>query len=176
MLVIKVTNATTGQSFDINTEYITGVIRSTESTMTVYLGKVSHVVYNSDDLLPYLKTSVQMSLFGYDKEDIGEKNKIRGMTKALNHANLKNSGTWGERAYEVSLMYLKGKPKGFSFMFEDIRNWAERASLIESPPSNRAWGSIPIRLAKENIITKVGLGIVKNPNANKCYANMWAKV
>lgn len=175
MTQINLKNASTGQSFNINSESITGVIRSTESTMTVYLGKVNHVVYNNDDLLPYLKASVQLDIFGL-KEDLGQKNKIRGMTKALNHANLKNSGDWGERAYNVALMYIKDKPIGFHFMFEDVRNWAEVSKLIETPPSKRAWGSIPIRLAKNKFIIKSGLGIVKNPNANKCYANMWKKI
>lgn len=171
---IKLKNASTGQFFDINKESITGVIRSTESTMTVYLGNVSHVVYNNDVLLPYLKPMIQLDIFGFE-EDLGRKNKIKGMTKALNHANLKNAGTWGEKAYELALIYIKDKPKGFSFMFEDVRNWAAGTGLINDPPSNRAWGSIPVRLSKNGIITKSGLGIVKNPNANMCYANMWTK-
>ncbi|MFZ1704404.1 MAG: hypothetical protein WAT79_08650 [Saprospiraceae bacterium] len=181
MRIIKVFNSSSGEMMDIDIDSITGVIRNNENTLKVFLGNIHHIVNNHADLIPLIKNQVQLNIFGFEPPppkivDKGEENKQKGIRRAVDHANIKNAGTWSDKAYHATLSYISNKKKGFSFMMEDVRVWAETNNIVPEPPSKRAWGGTPLRLVREGLIYKSGFGTVKNENANKCYASVWAKL
>lgn len=176
-MIIQVTNLSSGAPMDLDLQSITGVIRNNENSLKVYVGGIYHIVNLHTDLLPLIKPHIQLSIFGFEHLiDQGEINKQRGIRRAIDHANIKNAGTWADQAYIATKNFISNKSKGFSFMMEDVRVWTETYDIVPLPPSNRAWGGIPLRLVRENLIYKSGFGIVKNEKANKCYASVWTKL
>lgn len=93
-----------------------------------------------------------------------------GIEQAEKSANT-NSVDWVERAYRLFVKWLEAKPSGFLFMMEDARGDLP----IEPPPSNRAYGGVMLRAAKNNLVVKVGLCQVKNVKAHRCFATQWMK-
>lgn len=181
MKTISVTNSNSGEKMDIDMDSITGVIRNNDSTLKVYLGKIYHIVNNHTDLIPLIKNQVQLNIFGFEivpdkPTNNGEENKQKGIRRAVDHANIKNAGKWSDKAYHATKSYISNKKKGFSFMMEDVRVWAETNNIVPPPPSKRAWGGTPLRLVKDGLIYKSGFGTVKNENANRCYASVWTKL
>lgn len=175
---IHVSNHNTGETISLDTDHITGVIKHDNSTLKVFLNNMNYIVHNHPVLMPMIKQKVQLEIFGFDEPriDRGEVNKQKGIKKAVDHANIKSAGRWADMAYLATKSYIETKRTGFSFMMEDVRMWAEENQILPDPPSKRAWGGIPLRLVKERLIYKSGFGIVKNENANKCYASVWTKL
>lgn len=177
-MIISVRNISTGQSVSIDTEYVLTAEIQTSTTLKVTLkNKMIYVVESHPELLK--KAPVQLNLFGSDLDkdiDRGEEKKLRGIKRAVDHANIKNAGTWSEQAYEACKFFLSTKAPGYIFMIEDIRNWTEMYNVIPPPPSKRAWGGIVQRLVSNKLIEKKGHGTVKNENAHKCFAAVWGKI
>ena len=177
-MTINVKNISSGQVISIDTDYINSVEVQTSTTLKVTLkNKMTYIVEYHEELLK--KAPVQLNLFGSDLDkgiDRGEQKKLRGIKRSVDHANIKNAGTWSDKAYQASKLFLTSKKTGYTFMVEDIRNWTEEHNLIPPPPSKRAWGGMVKSLVKEGLIEKVGHGTVKNENAHKCFAAVWSKI
>lgn len=175
-MTINVKNISSGQVIPIDTDYINSVEVQTSTTLKVTLkNKMKYIVDHHEELLK--KAPVQLDLFNIEPlVDRGEQKKLRGIKRAVDHANIKNAGTWSNKAYQASKLFLSSKKNGFTFMIEDIRTWTEEHNLIPPPPSKRAWGGMVKSLVKEGLIHKVGHGTVKNENAHKCFAAVWCKI
>lgn len=170
---IVVKNLSSGQLITLQDDYIASVEVESASTLKVKLkNKMTYIVEYHDDLLR--KAPKQLALFD-PVPNRGEKLKIKGIKRAVDHANIKNAGTWADKAYQTVKLYLLPKKPGYSFLIEDVRMWAEEHSLLPEPPNKRAWGGITKKLVKESIMHKVGHANVKNENAHSCFATMWAK-
>lgn len=102
----------------------------------------------------------------------GRANRDAGIKKAVANANKKTSD-WSKMAYNYFVAFLNDRHT--PFMCEDARVYAEQNGLPE-PPSKRAWGMIILKAKKESIITRCGMGTVKNPNANNANASIWTKI
>lgn len=118
----------------------------------------------------------------YQQSDIlsaiadGERMKAEGMQRAIDHADAVSEVTpqWSQRAFNTAVEYVRDHPAGFQFKTEDVRLWADIRNKIEQPPSDRAWGGVILKLAKQKLIYKVGHAVVTNPNAHRCFATLWA--
>lgn len=174
-MTINVKNISSGQSLSIDTDYVLSVEIQTSTTIKVTLkNKMSYIVEYHEELLK--KAPVQLNIFSSDLDiDRGEQKKLKGIKRAVDHANIKNAGTWLEQAYQSAKLFLSSKKVGYTFMMEDIRNWTEEYKLVPPPPDKRAWGGMVSRLVKEGFIGKVGFGTVKNENAHKAVATVWIK-
>lgn len=83
------------------------------------------------------------------------------------------TNTWLEQAYSLFTEWLKQKPTDFSFMMEDFREYS--SNKIETPMSNRIYGSVSKRAKKDGLIKSVGKATVSNPTAHKANAEVWIK-
>jgi hypothetical protein len=101
----------------------------------------------------------------------GKELKKRGMAKAVDSAGK----DWMEQAYAYSLAFLERLDAQERFMGEQLRQTAEAFGLT-APKSNRVWGAIMIRLAKEKKIKNVGFQKVSNPLAHSANASVWMKI
>lgn len=90
-----------------------------------------------------------------------------GIQQAEDSANNANKG-WSDLAYGFLLGYLKTHNE---FMIEEIRNAS--VGLVPEPPSNRAWGAIAVRAARNGIITRKGFKNVTNVKAHRTPATLW---
>lgn len=90
-----------------------------------------------------------------------------GIKQAEDNANRKNKG-WSNLAYAFLLTYIQTHDE---FLIEDIR--ASSIGIIPEPPSNRAWGSIALRAAKDGFITRKGFKSVSNVKAHRTPATLW---
>jgi hypothetical protein len=172
---INATNISSGQPISIDTNFISTVEIQTSTTLKVTMkNKMIYIVEANEELLK--KAPKQLELFDMPKIDLGEQKKIRGIKRAVDHANVKNAGTWSDKAYQASKLFLASKSTGFIFMVEDIRTWTEEHNMIPAPPSKRAWGGMVRSLVSQGLIKKVGHGTVKNENAHKCFAAVWCKI
>ena len=97
-----------------------------------------------------------------------------GINRAVKHADEEVS-RWSNMFYAYCLIWLKNKPAGYEFLMEEIRMDAEKNGF-PIPPSKRASGGAPLKLAKNNKIIKVGYGQTTNPKAHCANATRWAKV
>jgi len=97
----------------------------------------------------------------------GQELRDQGIQKAVDNADSQIEN-WSQRAYEFLVEYCKTN-KGF--MTEDVRNASLK--VLESPPSNRAWGGIMVRARKAGLITPNGFKNVKNKKAHCTPATYW---
>ena len=100
----------------------------------------------------------------------GEIARNNGMQQSIDSANsvIKN---WSDIAYVFLLDYADSHDV---FMIEDLR--IASVGLVPEPPSNRAWGGIAIRAAKNGIIRRRGFQSVKNVKAHATPATLWEVV
>lgn len=120
-----------------------------------------------NQLIP-LSDKVESNSYSFEKEYAASVlARDLGIKQAEDSANSKNKG-WSDLAYGYLLAYTKAHPE---FMIEEIRT--SSAGLIPEPPSNRAWGSIAVRAAKEGIISRKGFQSVKNVKAHRTPATLW---
>lgn len=98
----------------------------------------------------------------------GEQLRDSGMQLAIESAEKKNEN-WAELAYNFLLNYSKRHKE---FMIEDVRNASK--GFVPFPPSNRAWGGIVRKMAKNGLIYRKGYKTVKNPKAHCTPATLWA--
>lgn len=90
-----------------------------------------------------------------------------GIKMSVENAD-KTIKNWSEKAYDFFINYIKDKE---FFMTEDVRVASE--DLLETPPSNRAWGAVTVRAKKEGLIESAGFSAVKNPKAHSTPATLW---
>lgn len=102
----------------------------------------------------------------------GEALKREGMQRAVIHAENENPG-WSERAYKIVMSYVNGFKPGTEFKLEDIRIHAKMKDLIDTPPHERAWGSVIVRAARNGVIRKKGYTQVVNPKAHHANCALW---
>lgn len=91
-----------------------------------------------------------------------------GIKQAEENANRKNKG-WTDLAYGFLLGYAQSHDE---FMIEEIR--AASIGSVPEPPSNRAWGTIAVRAAKDGFITRKGFKSVSNVKAHRTPATLWS--
>jgi hypothetical protein len=106
--------------------------------------------------------------FDFEAEPTGEDLRDKGIQQAMDHAN-ETSEKWSEIAYAFLREYMVGQSV---FMAENVRE-ASR-NVVPDPPSNRAWGGVLVRAAKEGLITRMGFRNVKNTRAHCTPATLWA--
>lgn len=80
---------------------------------------------------------------------------------------------WRENAFQLLKEFLSVNPG--EFLVEDLRAYGAMKDFI-APKSNRVWGSIILRAAKEGLIKNIGYGITKNKKAHRTPAAMWLPV
>lgn len=97
----------------------------------------------------------------------GQDLKEAGMNMALDNADHKNPD-WSQTAYEFLIAYATTHSE---FMTEDVREAAK--GIIDTPPSERAWGCVIVRAAKNNIIQSMGFAKKKRPEAHLTPAIQW---
>ena len=91
----------------------------------------------------------------------------QGIKKAIDSAD-SQTPNWSQTAYEFALKYIKGRKE---FMAEDMR--ASALLVVPNPPSNRAWGSVIVRLSRNNKISRVGYKSTMNRRAHCAVATVW---
>ena len=107
----------------------------------------------------------------------GEQLRDFGMQLAIDHADqVHPSPQWSIQAYNVFVDYVKQLMPLQTFMTEDVRQWAFNNKRIPEPPSNRAWGSISIKVCKSGLIEKAGYASVSNAKAHCTPATLWRKI
>lgn len=115
----------------------------------------------------------QLSLLDAIRE--GEALKLQGMQTAVDHANAV-APNWSGRVWSLFVTWLSSKPTGYRFQTEDFRRYVEQSGRIEKPPSNRAYGFLGGKAAKEKLIVKVGYEPVINPKAHQAPCAVWQKL
>lgn len=93
-----------------------------------------------------------------------------GMYASELKANI-NTPSWSEKAYSFLLKYIENNNE---FMAEDVRNASE--GKVPLPPSNRAWGAIFVKAAKNKMIQRCGFRKTKNPKAHRTPATLWKSI
>jgi hypothetical protein len=171
---VKAINALSGSGIEIDLNTVTRVEVEKPGFLKVHMGSHYYIVENTDELLPLVKVSVQLSIFDAQEYVEAIKERDKGIATVMESAN-QYDPLWSKNAEEVFMMYIK-KIGPVEFMAEDVRNFASENKLIQDPPSNRAWGGVTQRLARRGVIEKIGMRSVKNPKARMSYANVWKKV
>lgn len=90
-----------------------------------------------------------------------------GMERAYINAHAVNPN-WGEIAYDFLVGYIKINPV---FQVEDVRFASQ--GIVPTPKSQRAWGQVILRAAKENLIFQDGFRKVRNVKAHRTPAAVW---
>ena len=82
---------------------------------------------------------------------------------------------WNYNAKKMLLRFLKTPEARGEFMAEDIRGYAKRNGL-DTPPSERAWGSVIVDAMRKKLIKHVAYGKVKNVKAHQANANVYIQL
>lgn len=93
----------------------------------------------------------------------------RGIRQAEASANELHDN-WSDVAYDFLKGYIKINPV---FQAEDVRFASQ--GIVPSPKSQRAWGAVILRAAREGLIWQDGFRKVKNVNAHRTPAALWKK-
>lgn len=101
---------------------------------------------------------------------IGSALRDQGIERAERKANAMHKD-WSETAYDFLKGYIKINPV---FQVEDVRYASQ--GVVPSPKSQRAWGGIIRRAAKEGLIFRAGYKNVKNILAHRTPAAVWKSV
>lgn len=98
-----------------------------------------------------------------------------GAEMAAEHADQKVKG-WSLLCWQLFLLWLRRNVKrGNEFMIEDFRMHVKNYDLLETPPSNRAFGVIP-KKGKDKFFQFVRIAKVKNKTAHGANASVWMKL
>ncbi len=108
-----------------------------------------------------------------DRINLAEANKNVGMALAAEHAEDVHHG-WKEQAYRALIQFLAVNP-GITFQTEVVRAWAERRGLPR-PPSERAFGSVIVKAARNGLIKSIGYGKTSNPKSHRTPASVWRQI
>lgn len=102
----------------------------------------------------------------------GIKLKEAGMLQSITHAD-EVQPEWSNKAFNVFCDYVRHYSAGKQFQSEDVRQWAYNSKKIEPAPSERAWGSVAQKVARQGLIRKIGHASVSNPKAHSAFATLW---
>ena len=97
-------------------------------------------------------------------------NRDAGIKKAVNNA----WEVWALRAYGHLLDYLYRLENYQTFQIEDVRKFAYERGLPK-PPTDRVWGFIGLKAAKNGLITKIGIAPTEGATAHQANAGLWRK-
>jgi len=89
-------------------------------------------------------------------------------TKAENDSN-----GWKEEAWRLLNVYVD-ECGSQPFQAEDFRQWAYEKSLPK-PVNERAFGWLFIKARKDHLLSKYGIGPVKNAKAHAANSTIWIK-
>lgn len=95
--------------------------------------------------------------------DAARSERDAGMMRAAQHAE-ELQPKWGELAYDFLCEFAK---RHSSFISEDVSD-ATKGSDFPQPPTDRAWGSVYRRAAKDGLIRLDGLGRSRRRHASVC--------
>lgn len=93
-----------------------------------------------------------------------------GMASAINHADHVDDD-WSIRAYAVLKHFVACRKS--PFMCEEVRKYALNEIGLPKPPSERAWGYLMIKAAKEGLIKHNGYDKTKSASAHRTPAAVW---
>lgn len=99
------------------------------------------------------------------------KERDKGIAKAAKSAEEVSPG-WNDRLYELFKEFLRGRKE--KFLAEDFR--MSVIDKIDLPRSNRSFGGLFMKAARERLIERVGYAPVKNWKAHRCTASVWRRV
>lgn len=94
----------------------------------------------------------------------------KGIAKASQSAEEVSPG-WNVRLYELFKEFLCGRKT--EFLAEDFR--VSVIGKIDLPRSNRSFGGLFMKAARQGIIRRVGYAPVKNWKAHRCMASVWKR-
>jgi hypothetical protein len=92
-----------------------------------------------------------------------EARRTAGMTRAISKAEKDRAG-WANDALECVRRFCAAHDRGFEFLTEDVREYAEALQLIEAPENARAWGSVMQNAARAGYIKKSGYAPARSSN------------
>ena len=103
----------------------------------------------------------------------GEQLRDIGLEMAISHAE-SNSKGWKNCTYELFKEFLREQRE--PFLMEEFRSFCAMKDDHVPPPSNRAYGHIAVRAAKEGLIKQIGTRKVSNPRAHCANSALWIKL
>lgn len=92
-----------------------------------------------------------------------------GIQAAVDHADAVTP-KWSEVAYDYLIGYAYGSP---DFTSEDVREAAYRSGSVEQPPSERAWGGVFMRAARNGIVQRAGYDTARDPKVHCNVVTRW---
>jgi hypothetical protein len=87
-----------------------------------------------------------------------------GMTQAGEHAERVQAG-WKDQAFEFLVRFARRRR---FFISEDVSDASKEDPTFPQPPTDRAWGSIYVRAAREGVIVQDGSGRSRRRHASIC--------
>jgi hypothetical protein len=96
-----------------------------------------------------------------------------GMARAVDHADRDVPG-WSFDAQAALGRYCKAHGHGHQFLAEELRLYAETLAIVPTPPSQKAWGAVMQRAAREGLIRKVGYA--PSASSNMSPKTLWGVV
>lgn len=103
--------------------------------------------------------------------NFGKQLKEAGMKQSLDSANQVHPD-WSEKCYRLFKVWIQYQSGAFKM--ETFRQGVQ--TLLEAPPSLRAFGPITARARKEGLIRHVGYAQVENPKAHRATSSLWQRV
>lgn len=101
-----------------------------------------------------------------------EANKQAGMSKAMNGVD----PFWKDKALVALKEFLYNQDSGYKFRVEEFREWATQHNKVTVPHSKRAYGPVIKKAEKLSLVEFAGNSRVTNPDANRCFCSVWAKI
>ncbi len=96
-----------------------------------------------------------------------------GLSLAVENAESKNNG-WKERTWILFKEFLRDQRE--PFLMESFRAYLAMIDDYEFPHTNRAYGAIALKAAREGLIKKIGHKNVSTATAHACFAALWEKI
>lgn len=102
----------------------------------------------------------------------GQKLAETGLQLAVDHAEGVAPG-WKERAWKLFIEWLSQQKHRQEFKMEQFRLWCVLNDKIEKPPTDKAFGFLPLKAAKEELVQKVGYAKSTNPKSHCRPCTLW---
>lgn len=106
----------------------------------------------------------QLGLFGQRESEL---RRDAGIERAASHAD-RESEDWQQRAFEILRAFAVRRADA-PWLCEDLVLYA--ASLIEEPPTKRAWGAVVQRAQRSGLIERCGYAL--SNSSNRSPMNLW---
>lgn len=110
----------------------------------------------------------------YELDFTGRELAEAGLNLAIENAESKIPD-WKETTWRLFKEFLNRRSE--PFLIEDFRSWvAVNHPDYNWPPTSKAFGFIPLKAARENLIIKVGYGVASNAISHCRPSTMWKKL